>query len=67
MKARQNNQAALLAREFKRLQREFRRQNPEVAEAMKVMDISMAEYLTASGYLREPAQVSSSDESILTA
>ena len=45
-----------LAQELERLQREFEQQNPDLAEAMKVMNISLTEYLTALSYMRQGGQ-----------
>ena len=56
MEALQKPHDAPLARELERLQQEFEVRNPELAEAMKVMNVSLSQYLTALGYLRLPAQ-----------
>lgn len=51
-----------LVAEFERLRVEFERSNPELAEAMKVMNMSLAEYLSALHYMREGGQLGTSSD-----
>lgn len=54
--------SAELVREFERLQAEFEAKNPELAEAMKVMNMSLTEYLAALHYMREGGQLGGSSD-----
>ncbi len=68
MVTRRQTRGEVLAEELRRLQTEFKSKYPEIAEALEVMDISLAEYLAALGYLRDPEQSGgASDECILVA
>ena len=55
MRAVAKKQDAPLAKELERLQQEFQRQHPEIAEALRVMNTSFEQYLAALGYLRASA------------
>ena len=54
----QNTEAA---QEFERIQREFETQNPDLAEAIKVMNMSLPDYLAALSY-RQGAEIGAASE-----
>ena len=54
MRTRRASRGQALADEFNRLQKAFEERNPEIAEALKVMNMSLTQYIAALGYMRLP-------------